>query len=216
MEDLLVSCLRSDREEPQQLTLLLWLLMILEQEVQFSVSHLRLFVRQRESRPADVLSVSYQRGVSRSAGLRRDLDLSSVYHSSISMAPFRRLTVHLMMCRQRGEARWRRVPEQVNSDTFPEARSHHRRAGVMKKDKAEKRLWANWGLCSSLPGCLSDKLCVCSPWWSYVFVVICGRCGWTSRWTGLWVKDDEIGERDGWPQIRVEAAASEQPGAARE
>lgn len=66
-----------------------------------SVLHLRLVdrnVQLRVRQPADLLSVSHQRGASRSAGVRRDLYLSSVYHSSISLVPFLPLTVRLMMC----------------------------------------------------------------------------------------------------------------------
>lgn len=35
------------------------------------------------------------------------------------------------------------------------------------KDKPEECLKANCVLCTPLPGCLNDKLCLCSLWWSY-------------------------------------------------
>ncbi len=36
------------------------------------------------------------------------------------------------------------------------------------KDKPKECLKANCVLRTLLAGCLSDKLCLCSPWWSYV------------------------------------------------
>lgn len=82
--------------------------------------------------PADILSVSHQHGASGSAGLRRDLDLSSVYRSSISLVPFLPLTVRLMMCwvKPKGRA----APGTVQSRNWGESSSSP--CLKMKKQKA--------------------------------------------------------------------------------
>ena len=70
-----------------QVTKQTFLLNALEGE-NFSVLHLCLFdrnVKLRVRTPADMLFVSHQHEESGSAGVRRDLDLSSVYRYSISL-----------------------------------------------------------------------------------------------------------------------------------
>lgn len=98
-----------------------------------SVLHLGLFdtsVQMRVSGPADM--VSHQRGVSGSAGLRWDLDLSSVYRPSISAPPFLPLTVHLMM--RRVKPKGRPAPGSVQSRNRGDSSSSP--CLKMKKQKA--------------------------------------------------------------------------------
>lgn len=72
-------------------------------------SHTASPVFQRRGRwdflPAYILSVSHQRGVCGSAGLRWDLDLSSVYRASISLVRLLPLIVRLMTCWVKPEGR---------------------------------------------------------------------------------------------------------------
>lgn len=94
--------------------------------------------------------VSHQRGVSGSAGLRRDLDLSSVYHSSISLVPFLPLAVRLMMCRVRPKGR--PAPGTIQSRNWGDSSSSP--CLKMKKQKGLDligcpQLDRDWESCSS-------------------------------------------------------------------
>lgn len=94
--------------------------------------------------------VSHQRGVSGSACLRRDLDLSSVYHSSISLVPFLPLAVRLMMCRVRPKGR--PAPGTIQSRNWGDSSSSP--CLKMKKQKGLDligcpQLDRDWESCSS-------------------------------------------------------------------
>lgn len=58
-----------------------------------------------------------------------------------------------------------------------------------RKDKPKECLKVKCVLCTLLPRCLSDKLCLCSLQWNYVSVSMFGLCGLIS---GYWL------EGEGW------------------